>query len=76
MADRITAMTSSHSFDDRKAIELTTRQAESIRMLQTKAAAAQAEVTAYMSAILHGYNVPPDATWGLSNDGTKFVRQG
>jgi len=61
--------------DERAAIDLTSRQVEALRTLQAKAAAAQLEVTAYMSAILHGYDVPPNAAWALSPDGAKLIRQ-
>ena len=61
--------------DERTVIDLSVRQVEALRSLQAKAAAAQAEVTAYMSAILHGYDVPPNAAWALSPDGAKLIRQ-
>jgi hypothetical protein len=61
--------------DDRTVIDLSVRQVDALRSLQAKAVAAQAEVTAYMSAILHGYDVPPNASWALSQDGSKFIRQ-
>lgn len=59
--------------DNRDRIDLTARQVEALRMLQQEVATAQSRYAAYMSAILHGYDVAPDA--GYAFDGHALIRQ-
>ena len=59
--------------DNRERIDLTARQVEALRQLSAATQAAQHQYTAYLSAILHGYDIPLDAAFAF--DGQALVRQ-
>jgi len=59
--------------DNRERIDLTARQVEALRQLSASAQSAQERYMAYLSAILHGYDIPLDAAFAF--DGQALVRQ-